>query len=181
MPSHQRNPVEEDDAGIVAATGTVIAVVEDPFLPVLELNSCEAQSSGDLGNPGFDYNPASPGSEIFMEDSVPHSQVGMGLDGPLRGWPAFFLRDTGNRTDLLREPFHGFDSFQTFSIIPHPLKNLQPSEGQMLLYTLPPKAAPALHLAWVWKGLINQHHRDIVFDLVKEPTGFTDQAIPGLV
>jgi hypothetical protein len=111
--SRQRNPVKESDSSMVAAARAVEAVVEDPLLPVLKLNPRKTQPSGDLGNPGFDHDPASPGPEIFVKDFVSHSQVGMPVNGPLARWFAFFLRDTGDRADFLREPFQGADSFKT--------------------------------------------------------------------
>ena len=110
MLSHQRNPVEEGDSSIVAAAGAVEAVIEDPLLPILKLDSCETQTSGNLGNPGLDHPAASPGPEIFVKDSVPYSQVGMSLAGPLARWSAFFLRELGNRAYPLRKSFQGSHS-----------------------------------------------------------------------
>jgi hypothetical protein len=40
--SCQLNAVQEGDPCVAAATGTVITVIEDPFLAILELDSSEA-------------------------------------------------------------------------------------------------------------------------------------------
>jgi len=113
MLSNQRDSVEEGDSSIVTAAGAVEAVIEDPLLPILKLDSCETQPSGNLGNPGFDHDAASPGPEIFVKDFIPHSQVGMSLDSPLARWSAFFLREPGNRAYFLRKSFQGADSLKT--------------------------------------------------------------------
>jgi len=107
---NQRDPVEEGNSSIVAAAGAVEAVIEDSLLPVLKLDSCETQSSGNLGNPSFDHDAASPGPEILMKDFIPHSQVGMSLDGPHAQRSAFFLRKAGNGVDFLRKSFQGSHS-----------------------------------------------------------------------
>ncbi len=43
--SHELNPIEEDNACVVAATGTLEIIIKDSFLSILELNSNEAQTS----------------------------------------------------------------------------------------------------------------------------------------
>jgi hypothetical protein len=128
--SHQFNPVEEDDPGMVAAAGAIKAVIEDPLFPVLKLDACETQPPGNFGDPGFDDDPAPPGPEILVKHFVSHPQVRMPLDAPLARRNALFPRETGIEANFLRKPFQGADSFGTVFIIPHRLKNLQPSWTQ---------------------------------------------------
>ena len=130
MLSHQFNPVEEDDSGMVAAAGAIKAVIEDPLFPVLKLDACETQPPGNFGDPGFDDDPASPGPEILVKHLVSHPQVRMPPDALLARRNALFLRETGTRADFLRKPFQETDSSGTIFIIPHRLKNLQPSWTQ---------------------------------------------------
>jgi hypothetical protein len=112
---------------MIAAAGAIEAVIENPLLPVLKLDACETEPSGNFRDPGFDHDPASPGPEILVKNLVPHPKVSMLLGAPLARRNALFLRETGIRADFLWKSFQEIDSSGTLSIIPQGSKNLQPS------------------------------------------------------
>ena len=94
----QLNAVQEGDPCVVAATGTVIIVIEDPSFSILELDSGVAQSSRNFRGPGFDDQSASPGLKIPVVYPISYLEVGVLFDpgpcvphGRLRGQRIPFL------------------------------------------------------------------------------------------
>ena len=94
----QFDAVQEGDPCVVAATGTVIIVIEDPSFSILELDSGVAQSSRNFRGPGFDDQSASPGLKIPVVYPVSYLKVGVLFDpgpcvphGRLRGQRIPFL------------------------------------------------------------------------------------------
>jgi hypothetical protein len=89
----QLHAVEERNPGIVAAEGAIIAIIKYSFLPILKENAGITDASRQLGRPGLGHNPAPPGSELLMEDFVPHVKIGMlfGHQGGYRNRLFFFV------------------------------------------------------------------------------------------
>ena len=78
----QLNAVQEGDPCVVAATGTVIIVIEDSSFSILEMDSGVAQSSRNFRGPGLDDHPTSPGLKIPVVYLVSYLKVGVLFDHP---------------------------------------------------------------------------------------------------
>jgi len=95
---YQLNAVQEGDPCVVAATGTVIIVIEDSSFSILEMDSGVAQSSRNFRGPGLDDHPTSPGLKIPVVYPISYLEVGVLFDpapcvphGRLRGQRIPFL------------------------------------------------------------------------------------------
>ncbi len=67
----QLNAVEKRNARVIAAAGAVKAVVEDPSVPILKLDSNVAEPPRDFRSPCFDDDAATPGFMLLVIHFIP--------------------------------------------------------------------------------------------------------------
>jgi hypothetical protein len=77
----QFNSVEEGNAGIIATARTIKAVIENPFLAVLELDSHVTQTTRHIRSACFRHNPAPPGPKPFVKHLITDVKVNMFFGG----------------------------------------------------------------------------------------------------
>jgi hypothetical protein len=60
---------------MITTAGTIETVIENSLLSVLKQDSNKTQSARQIRGPSLNHNSASPGSEFFMVNPIPHTKV----------------------------------------------------------------------------------------------------------
>jgi hypothetical protein len=169
---------------VITTACTIETIVEDPLLPILKEDSDITKSTGQIRRPGLDHNPTSPRFKLLMIDFIPYPKVGVFSNVRL-----YFRRTL--RPFLRKKFVQSFSPEASISRLPA-LRKQSLIVGRCREhhedrhYGAPPLIAMTATsgmvgalpvFSFIRKGFVDQHDRDIIFDLVDEATRFADQSI----
>jgi hypothetical protein len=169
---------------VIATACTIETIVEDPLLPILEEDSNITKSTGQIGRPCLDHNPTSPRFKLLMIDFIPNPKIGVFSNVRL-----YFRRAL--RPFLRKKFVQSFFSWGEVYLVyllsasrvsstaaGSIMKVGTTGAPPLIAITARPGMVGALPVfSFIRKGFVDQHDRDIIFDLVDEATRLADQSI----